>query len=101
MKVILTYDLTENRLHESKHSQVKDCMKSKGYMDSFPCNDTKGNPGTVYLPNTTLWKDGITPQDALNDIKECAKKHNAELERFFADEFTNNWTAIFGKAYAH
>ena len=99
MRVIITYDLTENRLNESKHSQVKDCMKNKGYFDYFSAKDSSGKDVTYYLPNTTLWKPDTTTAQAKNDLLECAKRHNADVERLFADEFTSNWVAIPGKPY--
>jgi hypothetical protein len=100
MRVIITYDLTENRLHESKHSQVKDTMKANGYHDYFTI-ERSGKKETYYLPNTTLWKNNITPTQAKDDLIAAARKHNADVERLFADEFTDNWAAISGKKYAH
>lgn len=100
MRTIITYDLVENRFQESKHTQVKDTMKASGYMDSFSY-ESNGKKETYYLPNTTLWHKNTTPQQAKNDLLAAAKKHNADVERLFADEFTDNWVAIPGKKYAH
>lgn len=101
MDVLITYDLTENRLYESKHSQVKDCMKNKGYLDTFTTTDTSGKKTKYYLPNTTLWKQNTTPQQAKDDLLACAKTHSADVERLIAVEFTDKWAAIPGKPYAH
>lgn len=100
MRVIITYDLTENRLNESKHTQVKGAMIALGYSDSFSQTDAQGKKTTYSLPNTTLWKSEGTPQQAKADLLACAARHNAEIERLFADEFTDNWVAIPGKPYA-
>ncbi len=98
MNSIITYDLEENALQESKHSQVKDAMKELGYFDSFV---KPKEPGvTYYLPNTTLWKKDINPATAKDDLLRVAAAKGATVERLFADEFTGNYSAIPGKPYA-
>ncbi len=101
MRVIITYDLVENRLHESVHSTVKKAMKDLGYSDRFKANDPDdGNKEkTFYLPNTTLWHKDKTPKQAKSDLLAIAARHSGVVERLFADEFTDNWVAIPGKAY--
>ncbi len=87
--ILLTYDLKEDRLHESKHSQVKNSMKALGYYDAWTHNNV-----TYTLPNTTLFKDGSVSQ-AKAELLSCA---TAVVERFVAVEFSN-WEAIKGEPY--
>lgn len=101
MRVIITYDLVENRMHESVHSTVKKAMKGLGYSDAFSAKDPEdGQTKNFYLPNTTLWHKDTTPQQAKKDLLAIAAKHSAKVERLFADQFTDNWAGISGKAYA-
>jgi len=100
MDAIITYDLEEKSFQESKHSAVKSGMKALGYHDHFTTTDAAGKKTTYYLPNTTLWKKDSTPATAKTDLQKVAVQKGATVERLFADEFTTNWTAIPGKAYA-
>lgn len=84
MQVLLTYDV--NKLHPD----VKKAMKAKGYSDYWTDNST-----TYYLPNTTLWKKGITPQTAISDIETVTSNLNVKLERAVAVNF-DSWAAIPG-----
>jgi len=99
MDVIITYDLEEKSTQASKHSEVKAGMKVLGYNDHFNYTDSAGKKTTYYLPNTTLWKKNSTPTNAKTDLLAVAKAKGATVERLFADEFTDNWVAIPGKAY--
>jgi len=99
MDSIITYDLEEKVFQVSKHSEVKAGMKALGYMDCFGAI-RDGVKRTYYLPNTTLWKDETTPATAKADLLKVAAAKGATVERLFADEFTTNWEAITGKAYA-
>lgn len=92
-QILLTYDLQEDVLRPSKHIQVKDEMKKLGYMDSWSADGV-----TYTLPNTTLWKKGVTTNQANTDLANSAKKIGAIVERFVAVEFPN-WDAIPGKPY--
>lgn len=86
-KVLLTYDI------DKKHSEVKAALKKKGYKDRFQ-NDGK----TVYLPNTTMMKAGITAAIARDDMKAVAKSEQVELIRCFACEY-DGWAAIWGEPH--
>jgi len=101
MDAIITYDVKADDFFDSKNDDVKDAMKELGYHDHFTTNEKTTNTKKIYyLPNTTLWKKNITPLQAKNDLLIVAKKVNANIQRLFADEFTNNnWEAIEGKPY--
>lgn len=100
MDALITYDLVENRFQESKHTQVKNSMKALGYLDYFTMSIDEKTV-THYLPNTCLWKRDTTPQQAKTDLLNIARKHNADIERLLALEFTDTFAAIPGKRYAH
>ncbi|MBC6612411.1 hypothetical protein H8B15_15920 [Hymenobacter sp. BT507] len=92
MNTLITYDIT------IRHTEVKSAMKTKGYADAWTANNQ-----TYYLPNTSLWKKGITPQTALADLQQVIQSLNSNqpankqirLERCAAVEWTN-WAAIPG-----
>jgi len=95
--VLLTYDVRE----ESKHAYPKIkkyLIDNKGYRESI-----KGKESEIYLPNTTLVKSGITPNNALDDLREAADKmcpnKRADLERGIALEYNNLWSINPSKPY--
>lgn len=99
MRAIITYDIKSNSL-ALKNAEVKVGMKALGYFDWFSITDKATSKETAYyLPNTTLWKNDVTPLQAKTDLLAVAKKVGAQVERLFADEFTNNWVAIPGEPY--
>jgi len=86
MNTLITYDI--NR----KHGEVKSAMIKNHYMKSWTDNGT-----TYYLPNTTLWKQNVTPATAVADLRsviQAINNHSSaneqiKLERAIAVEFTN------------
>ena len=91
MDTLITYDITEDRLHESLNTKVKDAMKVLGYSESINHTDPDTKVKTKYwLPNTTLWKSDTTPEEAKADLLSVAKKSGATVERLIALEFTDN-----------
>jgi hypothetical protein len=83
--VIITYDLP------SHHSVVKNSMKQLGYRDTLA-----GGSGTVYLPNTTLWKPNATPKEAIDNLLGICDQLHVSAERAIAAPL-DNWYAIHGK----
>ncbi|RPI18472.1 MAG: hypothetical protein EHM58_05300 [Ignavibacteriae bacterium] len=85
MQTLITYDVNKD------HTKVKKALKEKGYRDiiagsnNVPCN----------LPNTSLWKSGVSFTTALSDLQEVTQKLNVILERAFTAEF-DKWTGIEG-----
>lgn len=82
--IIISYDV------DGKHNTVmKKCLKEKGYEDYIIDSRSR----ICYLPNTTLSKEDISVDDGLEDLKNCAKRIGAKLERAVAFEY-NDWTGI-------
>ena len=84
MKTLLTYDVS------GRHKEVKDYLIARGYQKIY-----KESTRTFNLPNTTLWKNGIQPSEAIVDIKAAASNQSVKLERAFAVDF-NNVDGILG-----
>lgn len=73
--VLLSYDVA------SGHTQVKSAMKELGYMETW--RETSTSP--VYqLPNTTLWHNQKSTNQAIADIKTVCAKLNVTLEKAVA-----------------
>ena len=96
MNALITYDIN------IRHTEVKSAMKAKGHFDYWTANSQ-----TYYLPNTSLWKNGITPQTAKADMQQVIQSLNynqpankqIRLERCVAVEWTN-WDAITGDPHS-
>ncbi|SEN23635.1 hypothetical protein SAMN04488505_10947 [Chitinophaga rupis] len=96
MGILITYDLVE------KHEVIKTAMIQMGYSKVLKWQTT-----LIYLPNTALYHESSTPQQAIADLKTaCAKVGLYEgpgLERAFAVTFDNindyTWEAIPGKPF--
>lgn len=82
--VLITYDI------ESKHTEVKNSMKQLGFQDTVA-----GQTGTVYLPNTTLWKANATPKEAIDNLRGLCDGLRVHLQRAIAMPF-DNWYALHG-----
>jgi hypothetical protein len=84
MKTLLTYDVSD------KQTEVKDAMLKIGYEKRWTSNNS-----TYYLPNTTLWKNEISPSTALADIRAVTNGLKVRLVRAIAVDF-GNWDGIPG-----
>lgn len=81
--ILIAYDLKE--FPKDIHVNVKKCMiEDNGYSDKSPTKK-------IQLPNTTLLKQGITPQKAVEDLVALVNKFKGTLERYVACE-CNNYT---------
>lgn len=78
MPVLITYDL--ERTTTTIHTEVKKAMIEHGYNDHVPIQ----SGGQVKLPNTTLVKDNITPETAVNNLVTVCNAKNANLEKYIA-----------------
>ena len=88
MGAVVTYDVS------SRHVDVKNGMKNRGYSDHWTANGA-----TYYLPNTTLWKDSATVENALADIKAVCAALQVRLERAVAVP-SFPWAAIPGQPHS-
>lgn len=65
MSSMITYDVTK------KHTAIKAALSKKGYHDYW-----RANGKTYYLPNTSLWKKGVSTATALHDLKKVILEIN-------------------------
>ncbi len=72
--ILVSYDI--NRLH----IEVKNAMKALGYTDNWHYGTGK----TYQLPNTTLWKNNISSNQAISDLKSICARFNVLLEKAVA-----------------
>jgi len=83
---MVTYDVS------GMQSAVKQHMVNLGYGDSWLFNGK-----TFTLPNTTLWKQDATLQQAIADIQNAADSAGVRLERAVATD-EKAWWGIPGQA---
>lgn len=65
------------------HAAVKTTLKEKGWQEEIPSQGER-----FQLPETTLWKDGMNPRQAIDDFQNALqvfneherKKHPSELK---------------------
>lgn len=82
MQILISYEV------DSKQSAVRDIMKLKGYEETLIKGDV-----AFRLPNTTLWKEDITPSQAMEDLKKVARALDIQLLGASAIEFTD-WESV-------
>ena len=71
---VVSYDVNKD------HTAVKNAMKAKGYYDNF-----RNGTGPVYtLPNTTLWHNTKSTDQAIADIKSVCVSLRVTLEKAVA-----------------
>lgn len=68
------------------HNKIKSAMHAKGY--SSAAHTTKS-----HLPHNCLVKDNTSQQQAITDLIEVVKKHNAALESYIATTVTGSYQA--------
>lgn len=73
--ILISYDINKS------HTQVKGEMEKLGYTDSFKYNP---NPKVNYLPNTTLWHQKKSSDQAIIDLKAVCKSLGVILEKAVA-----------------
>jgi hypothetical protein len=66
--ILISYEVN------AKQAAVRDIMKLKGYAETWRKNEVE-----VHLPGTTLWKENITPSQAMEDLQKVARALNIEL----------------------
>lgn len=73
--ILLSYDVASN------HTAVKNAMENLGYFASW--RETDSSP--IYLlPNTTLWHNKKSSNQAIADLKNVCKNLNTNLEKAVA-----------------
>lgn len=73
--VLISYDVNKS------HVEVKNALKEKGYMETWK----ETNASTVYvLPNTTLWHNKKSTDEAIEDLKAVCVSLLVKLEKAVA-----------------
>lgn len=89
MGVVVTYDVP------SKHVELKNELFKLGYKDQIPGIK---NCKIIYFPNTTLYNESKTSEQAVSDLQNICQKLSIELERCVATIW-DQWYAICGKPF--
>ena len=87
-RILLTYDVSGH------HTQVKNELFNLGHYDRWTFNSK-----IHYLPNTVVWKKGITSEQAIKDLDTAVANVNRNLpandkiriERALAVHFSDWW----------
>ena len=77
--VLISYDVNKS------HTDVKDAMKAKGYSQGW-CYDKEPSHD---LPNTTLWHENKSTDQAIADIKSVCASLRVVLEKAVAVKATD------------
>lgn len=70
--ILLSYDI------DKLHTKVKDALIGLGYLEKFKNHN---DPKIYILPNTTLWHESKSSNDAINDLKEICNDLSVKIEK--------------------
>ena len=73
--ILLSYDL------DKSHTQVKNTLIDLGYLEKFK---NTNDPKIYVLPNTTLWHQSKSSNQAIIDLKNACNSLNVTLEKAVA-----------------
>ena len=77
--ILISYDV------DKLHTQVKTALENFGYLDKFK---NSNDPKAYVLPNTTLWHQKKSSDQAINDLKTVCANLNVKLEKAVAVKAT-------------
>ena len=77
--ILLSYDV------DKSHTQVKNALIDLEYLEKFK---NTNDPKTYTLPNTTLWHQSKSSNQAINDLKNTCNNLNVTLEKAVAVKAT-------------
>lgn len=89
MASIVTYDVPK------EHVKLKKAMFELGYLEKISGTSCS----IIYFPNTTLYHQSKTPEQAVEDVKQVSKKLGIELERCVATNWGPSYCAICGEPF--
>jgi hypothetical protein len=80
------HEILNRKYHHENYAQIKNAMLAKGYSD-------KAHTTKTQLPHNCLVKDNISQQQAITDLIEAVKKHEAVLENYMAVTVNSSYQA--------
>lgn len=80
------HEIITNRHHHENYAKIKTAMLAKGYSD-------KAHTTKSQLPHNCLIKDNTSQQQAIADLIEAVKKHEAALENYIAVTVNSSYQA--------
>ena len=80
------HEIITNKNHHENYAKIKTAMLAKGYSD-------KAHTTKTQLPHNCLVKDNISQQQAITDLIEVVKKHEAALENYMAVTVNSSYQA--------
>ena len=83
---VATHEVITRKYHNEDYAKIKSAMLAKGYSD-------KAHTTKTQLPHNCLVKDNISQQQAITDLIEVVKKHEAALENYMAVTVNNSYQA--------
>ncbi len=94
MQTLLTYQLCENEhFTPTAVARLRALLKSNGYQDFITGINTKGEKTKSALPDTTLYKERISPKDARAELRAAARTFHLRIECCIAVEIIG-WSGI-------
>jgi hypothetical protein len=79
-------EMIAGRYHHNDYAKIKTSMLARGYTD-------KAHTTKSQLPHNCLIKDNISQQQAIADLIEVVKKHDAALESYMAVTVNSSYQA--------
>jgi hypothetical protein len=83
---VATHETVTGKYHHENYTKIKEAMLAKGYSD-------KAHTTKTQLPHNCLVKDNTSQQQAITDLIEAVKKHNAALKNYIAVTVTGSYQA--------
>lgn len=83
----------------TKHVEVKKALFALGYIEKLPHSNASKPNGIIYLPNTCVYHNTKTSEQAINDMQAITKQLSIELERCVATQWGPDWSAVWGKPF--
>jgi len=83
---VATHEVVTRKYYNENYAKIKTAMLAKGYSD-------KAHTTKTQLPHNCLVKDNISQQQAIADLIEVIKKHEAVLENYMAVTVNSSYQA--------
>ncbi|HYJ63537.1 MAG TPA: hypothetical protein VEV62_07325 [Parafilimonas sp.] len=83
---VAKHEVITKEYYNENYAKIKTVMLAKGYSD-------KAHTTKTQLPHNCLVKDNISQQQAITDLIEAVKKHDAALKNYVAVTVTGSYQA--------